>query len=66
MEPISLSERVIELGQKCAVWITGFPEDGDEVITVEVALAAIEECIRLGIERNNELNELRQSLRVHP
>jgi hypothetical protein len=65
LEPILLSEQVIQLGKECAVSITGMSEDADDVQTEEIALAAIKECIRLGIERNNELNKLRSSLRFH-
>ena len=64
MSTISLSKIVIALGKQCAVQITGWPEDADDVQTEEQAIAAIKESIRLGIERNNECNELRAQLRI--
>lgn len=64
MEPISLSEEVVQLGKQCAVQITGFPEDADDITNPDEAMLAIRECIRLGIERNNELNELKYKMAV--
>jgi len=52
-------EEVIQLGKKCAVWITGFPEDADDINDFETAMLAIKQCVDLGIELNNELNALR-------
>ena len=39
--------------------ITGDPEDAQCTLTVAMAMKAIEECLRLGLERNNEANVLR-------
>jgi hypothetical protein len=47
-------------GAECAADLTGDPEI--TVKDVEEAWKAINECLRLGGERNNELNELRQQL----
>lgn len=58
MEPISLSEKVIQLGKQCAVSITGWPEDADDIVDTDIALMAIRECIRLGQESHNKLNQL--------
>lgn len=59
---LRLREEVLRLGKECAVQITGFPEDADDIMDSKIAFDAIKECIRLGIERNNELNALRLSL----
>jgi hypothetical protein len=52
---------IIKRGNACAVWITGDPEQAP--ITHEgMAWSAIDECIRLGQERNNELQAVRAAL----
>ena len=50
--------KIIELGKKCAVQITGFPEDADEITDFMSAYGVIKAALNLGIQRNNELNEL--------
>lgn len=57
-----LEQEIIDFGKECAVGITGFIEDADGIKTMESALLAIRESVRLGLERNNELNKLRLSL----
>lgn len=49
---------IIEMGNKCIVDITGDPDDANCTLNVNVALGAIKEALRLGLERNNQLNEL--------
>lgn len=58
----NLSKEVIQLGKQCAVQITGWTEDAEDVETEQDALDAIRVCIQIGIERNNELNKLRMSM----
>ncbi len=49
---------VIRLGRGAAVAITGDPDDAAEVRTVEQALAAIKESLRLGYESHQQLQKL--------
>lgn len=53
-----LEEEVIRRGQECAVWLTGDPEDAADITSVDVALKAIDEALKIGIERNDELKRL--------
>lgn len=48
----------IELGQHCAVDITGIIEDGPEVTTEALAYAAICAALQLGRIGHNRLNNL--------
>lgn len=50
---------VIELGKKCAVDITGDPDDAAEVQDFETAMLAIKAALTYGKEANHELNKLR-------
>lgn len=54
----NLRKAVIALGKKCAVNITGFPEDADEVTSEEIALKAIKAALAYGVKANDELNRL--------
>jgi hypothetical protein len=56
---MTLEDELIKRGQKSIVDITGFPEDVKYVTSAERALQVIDHALELGIERNNELNELR-------
>lgn len=49
---------IIEMGNKCIVDITGDPDDHDGTLNVKVALGAIKEALRLGLERNDQRNAL--------
>lgn len=57
-----LQDEVIELGKECAVWITGDPDDQQAVAAFSVAMDAIRAALKLGQERNDEANNLRQQV----
>ena len=52
-----LQAEILKRGNQCAVSITGFPEDAN-IADIKTALAAIDAALQLGIERNNERNQL--------
>lgn len=58
----ALHAELIRRGRECAVGITGIPEDADDIDTPEKAWAAIDAALKLGIERNNELNALQMKV----
>lgn len=50
---------LISLGKRCAVDISGFPEDAEEITNATIALSAIKACLNLGQQALNDLNKLR-------
>lgn len=59
---MTLKETVIDYGKRCAVSISGFPDDAYDIKTPPQALVAITACVSLGVKAHNELNELRAAL----
>lgn len=55
-------KEVLTLGRECELSITGDPYEESAVTTHEIAMQAIREALRLGLERNNEANALRTEL----
>ncbi len=53
---------IIALGKRCIADITGDPGDAGGEVSVQTALKAIEECLRLGRERNDERNILQATI----
>lgn len=54
-----VDSELIRRGKSCVVWITGDPDDAAEIDSESKAWAAIDEALKIGMERNNQLNELR-------
>jgi hypothetical protein len=59
---VQLERTVVELGQRCAVQISGDTDDAATVNTTGLALAAINEALRYGQRRNNQYNIVRLAL----
>ena len=58
------NNEIIDYARYCIEAITGDKEEADRwEQDVDTAWSAIKACVELGIERNNELNKLRDALR---
>lgn len=62
--PPANDEAVIELGKECAVSISGFEEDAQEVSNMQTALRLIRHCIELGKQAHARANRNDEAVRL--